>query len=258
MIAKPLAKSRETVTPPARRTARVPAGSVVYAIGDIHGRADLLDLLHDRIAADAALRQADRKVAVYLGDYVDRGLRSKAVIDRLLAAPLPGFETVFLKGSHEDVLLKFLEAPESGRDWMRCGGLETLASYSVTGLPVTDDPAAFRAACEAFRNRLPPAHLGFFRALALWHVEGDYFFAHAGVRPGVALDRQSARDLMWIRDDFIHAREDFGKVVVHGHTPEGAPVMRSNRIGIDTGAWMTGMLTALALEEDRRAFLDTA
>lgn len=257
MLSAVLSRLRETVTPRARPSARVPEGTVVYAIGDIHGRADLLDTIHRAIEADAAARASHRRVVVYLGDYVDRGLDSKGVIERLLGQPLPGFERVFLKGNHEDALLKFLDEPQFGRDWKYYGGLETLMSYGVTDLPLKDDEAAFEAARDQFVARMPEDHLDFLRTLRLSHSEGDYFFAHAGVRPGVDLDAQAAEDLMWIRDDFLAAREDFGKVVVHGHTPEERPVERANRIGVDTGAYITGVLTAVVLEGTERRFLDS-
>ncbi len=257
MLTGILSKIADTVRPRGREPARAPDGTRVYAVGDIHGRADLLDRLHERIAADASASGADRKVIVYLGDFVDRGLDSKGVIDRLLEDPLPGFERVFLKGNHEDALLKFLDEPEFGTDWKYYGGLETLMSYGVKALPLKDEPDAFVAARDEFVTKLPEAHLEFLRNLPLMHVEGDYFFAHAGARPGIALEAQSGEDLMWIREDFLWSDADFGKVVVHGHTPEEQPVERANRIGVDTGAYITGVLTAVVFEGDERAFIRT-
>ena len=258
MIATHLSRLKRSVVPGLRPAARVPEGTRVYAIGDIHGRADLLDRLHAAIREDAGRAGADRRVAVYLGDYVDRGLDSKGVIDRLLGDPLPGFERVFLMGNHEDALLKFLDEPQFGRDWKYYGGLETLMSYGVPDLPLKDEEAAFEVARDQFVERLPAAHLDFLRRLRLSHEEGDYFFAHAGVRPGVALDAQAAEDLMWIREEFLGFSGDLGKIVVHGHTPEEQPVVRANRIGVDTGAYITGVLTAVALEGEGRRFVTSS
>lgn len=255
MFKQALSKLKSAISPPARPAARVPDGTRVYAIGDIHGRADLLDHLHDKIQADAKGSDASRHVVVYLGDYVDRGLDSKGVIDRLIGDPLPGFEKVFIKGNHEDAFLKFFVEPEFGRDWKYYGGLETLMSYGVKALPMKDEPEAFVAARDELATKFSSQHLDFLGGLKLSHEEGDYFFAHAGVRPGRPLDRQTGDDLMWIRDEFLASDADFGKVVVHGHTPEEVPIDRSNRIGIDTGAYITGVLTCVVLEATERRFI---
>ncbi|MGD1935556.1 MAG: metallophosphoesterase family protein [Candidatus Phaeomarinobacter sp.] len=246
---------KSVVRPVGRPPAAVPDGTRVYAIGDIHGRADLLDQLHAKILEDAQTSNASRRVIVYLGDYVDRGLDSKGVIDRLLADPLPGFERVFLKGNHEDAFLKFFAEPEFGRDWKYYGGLETLMSYGVKALPLKDEPEAFVAARDELASNFPVAHLDFLGNLRLWLEEGDFYFAHAGVRPGRPLEQQTGQDLMWIRDDFLSSDMDFGKVIVHGHTPEEQPVQRANRIGIDTGAYITGILTCAVLEESDCRFI---
>lgn len=235
----------------------MPEGTRVYAIGDIHGRADLLDELHARILEDSRASDAERHVVVYLGDYVDRGPDSKGVIDRLLGDLLPGFERVFLKGNHEDAFLTFFQEPETGRDWKDYGGLETLMSYGVRALPLKDEPDAFVAARDDLAKNFPSAHLDFLGSLSLSHAEGDYYFAHAGVRPGRPLSGQTGEDLMWIRDDFLSSDADFGKVVVHGHTPEAQPVERANRIGVDTGAYITGILTCVVLDGSDRRFLQT-
>ena len=250
-----LFSSRE---PALASTARVPDDCVVYAVGDIHGRADLLDRLHAKIAADAAARPQRRKVLVYLGDYVDRGHESRQVIDRLLAPPADGLQRVFLKGNHEDAMLGFLEDVSIGPAWMGFGGDATLLSYNVDVHAGPPDGVDRLAHIQArLLERLPADHREFLRRLVLSHAEGDYFFAHAGVRPGVALTQQTAQDLMWIRDDFLYSRKDFGKVVVHGHSIEMEPVVTANRIGIDTGAFATGVLTALVLEGAGRSFLKT-
>ncbi len=233
----------------------VPAGSVVYAIGDIHGETAKLDRLHALIRADAGQRTAERRVAVYLGDYVDRGPDSAGVVDRLIADTLPGFERVFLMGNHEDFLLQFLDVAGAMAGWFYNGGIRTLESYDVdlAGPDAwTTDP---RQVQRAFRSLLPAAHLEFFQALDLYHVEGDYLFVHAGVRPRRPLVDQTRADLLWIRDEFLYSDADHGHVVVHGHTPCDAVEIRRNRIGIDTGAVYGGKLTALALDGERRVFL---
>jgi calcineurin-like phosphoesterase family protein len=242
---------REAVKPQA------PPGSRIYAIGDIHGRADLLRQLHGLIHADAYRRQASRNVVVYLGDYVDRGDQSPAVIDLLLDEPLPSFESIYIKGNHEESLLRFLEDTAVGPAWLFYGGAQTLVSYGVRPPDVPMNPRELARAQRDLAERLPPRHRRFMLGLALTHEEGDYFFAHAGVRPGVPFDQQTAQDLLWIRDDFLLAEENFGKIVVHGHTITERPEVRHNRIGIDTGAFASGRLTCLILEGSQLGFLQT-
>ncbi|MHA1112880.1 MAG: metallophosphoesterase [Alphaproteobacteria bacterium] len=242
------------------RRARPPAGTRVYAVGDIHGRADLLDELHRMIAEDAAGVAAARRVVVYLGDYIDRGFESRRVLDILIDAPLDGFEAVHLLGNHEQALLDFLADVGTGPAWMSFGGDATLVSYAV-GLPAKlDRRSRLEVARADLKRRLPDAHLDFLRNLALYHVEGDYLFVHAGIRPGVALEKQSREDMIWIRDAFLNSSVDHGRIVVHGHTihPDlGAPDMQTNRIGIDTGAYASGRLTCLVLDGAQRRFLQT-
>lgn len=235
--------------------AQIPYGATLYAVGDIHGRADLLDGLQRMIARDAEQAPGRRKVVVYLGDYVDRGPDSFAVVEGLIERPLAGFESVRLKGNHEDFLLSFIDDASIGDVWLMNGGGATLASYGVeTGGFGMD---AMEQARLALIRALPAKHLDFFRGLALTYVAGDYLFVHAGVRPGVGLSHQKDHDLMWIRDDFLGSDADFGHVVVHGHSIRAEPDNRPNRIGIDTGAYHTGRLTCLVLEADTRRFLHT-
>ena len=229
----------------------------LYAIGDIHGRLDLLQQLHQLIEQDAGAKQSERKVIVYLGDYVDRGLQSKGVLDCLLSGPPEGFEGVYLKGNHEEAILDFLRDYNFGNTWKYYGGLETLHSYGVTEASTSDNAEAFEAAQKSLAEKLPEEHLKFLRGLRVSATFGDYFFVHAGVRPGVPLDRQVEDDMLWIRDEFLRSNSSFGKVIVHGHTPEEAPVIARNRIGIDTGAYMTDMLTCLVLTGESREFLYT-
>jgi Calcineurin-like phosphoesterase len=194
---------------------------------------------------------------VYLGDYVDRGEDSRGVVARLALKPLDGFESVHLMGNHEDFLLQFLEHPEVGPNWIYNGGDRTLASYGVPSPGPWAGTAAFDNAREALLAALPEAHLKFLRDLAASHVIGGYLFVHAGIRPGVALERQNPHDLMWIRREFLEHAGDFGKVVVHGHTPVKAIDSRPNRIGIDTGAAYGGPLSAVVLAGSERRFLQT-
>ncbi len=237
--------------------ASLPEGMRIYAVGDIHGRDDLLARLLDQIEADAKDRGSCHNVLIFLGDYVDRGLQSKDVLDRLTGARLPGFDYVFLRGNHEQAMLQFLDDAAFGKTWKYYGGLETLHSYGVTELTRTDDPAAFERARERFVEALPAAHLNFLKSLMLSAEFGGYFFAHAGVRPGVPLHRQIEEDLLWIREGFLDSDRAFGKIVVHGHTPREEAVVKANRIGVDTGAYMTGLLTAVVLEGTSHRFVQT-
>ncbi len=239
-----------------RAPAQAPAGTRVYAIGDVHGQLDQLRSLEAKIAADAAGSGAERRVIVYLGDYVDRGEDSAGTVAHLLAGPPEGFEAVHLIGNHEALLLEFLDDPESGGNWLVNGGDSTLASY---GVDIEEDPpvAVPRLVhlSRRFAAALPRSHRRFLETLALRHGEGGYLFVHAGVRPGVELEAQDPQDLIWIRYPFLQSNADFGKVVVHGHTPEPEPVERENRIGIDTGAVYGGRLTALVLDGAERRYL---
>lgn len=233
----------------------VPPGTRVYAVGDVHGEFAALRRLLATIREDAAGDAVRRRVLVFLGDYVDRGLDSRRVIDFLLDCPAPGFETVFLKGNHDAWLLAFLDDAGTGTAWLAAGGQATLLSYGVALPSGPRDAALFETLRVKFSRVLPPDHRAFLEGLALSHVEGDYAFVHAGVRPGVALEDQREQDLLLIRDEFIHDRSDHGKIVVHGHTVTHRPEIRRNRIGIDTGAYATGRLTCLALEGTSRRFL---
>jgi serine/threonine protein phosphatase 1 len=230
-------------------------GRRLYAIGDIHGRLDLLRELHALIAGDAATFDGERTL-VYLGDYIDRGPASREVIDELLDAPLPGFAAVHLLGNHEQTLLDFLQYPQQAAGWLAWGGRETLQSYGVR-----PPPDFMRADIELLRDqfqaRLPDRHVAFFRGMPLTHVAGDYLFVHAGIRPGVPLQEQDDSDLLWIRRDFTASEEVHEHVVVHGHSINEEVEMRPNRIGIDTGAFYTGVLTCLVLEGAERRLLQT-
>jgi len=232
-----------------------PPDTRIYAVGDVHGRADLLGDLHKRIARDADKASETRRVIVYLGDYVDRGPDSAGVIDRLIGSPLEGFEEVFLMGNHEQFLLDFLSDPSVGAHWLGNGGDATLASYGVD--VKGGDPVDMAAVAALLRKILPSRPLAFLEGLALSHREGDYFFAHAGIRPGVPLDKQTEDDLLWIREPFLEAPDAREVVVVHGHTPVKAGEVHDNRIAVDTGAVWSDRLTAAVLHEQEQSFIHT-
>jgi calcineurin-like phosphoesterase family protein len=224
----------------------------LYAIGDVHGRLDLLDRVIDSIARDFA-EHGGKALTVTLGDYIDRGPQSRGVIERLARNP---FATpyVALKGNHEALFEDFLTDPAVGAHWRRLGGLETLASFGVSVRHMMLGRNLDEAA-GALREALTPEHAGFLASLKLSLSVGCYFLCHAGVRPGVALERQSEQDLLWIREEFLDSTADFGKIVVHGHTPVAAPEILPNRINIDTGAFATGRLTCVVLEGEGHRFL---
>ncbi|HYB08838.1 MAG TPA: metallophosphoesterase family protein [Alphaproteobacteria bacterium] len=238
--------------------AEVPPDSRIYAVGDIHGRVDLLERLHALIVADARSSSAPRKRIVYLGDYVDRGMQSRQVVDLLLEGPLEGFEAIHLKGNHEEFLLRFFEDEMIGPGWFINGGEATLYSYGVRAPDLGAHSGRLGHMHRQFRENLPAAHLRFFRDLKRLHIEGGYLFVHAGIRPGIAPEAQRDDDILWIREVFLDDKRDHGKIVVHGHTINREPQVRHNRIGIDTGAYASGVLTALALEGSNRKFLQTS
>lgn len=238
-------------------TRRVPANLRVYAVGDIHGRLDLFERLLRLIEADRADWTGTTEV-VLLGDYIDRGPDSAAVLD-LLARGLPGWATwTLLRGNHEQSMLDAIDGVGAGhvlRAWLEYGGRETLRSYGAPPhIALGDDEAAI---VSDLRARVPAAHLKLLRNLKLSRTTGDYLFVHAGIRPGVALAAQDERDLLWIRGEFLDCRDDHGCVVVHGHSITRDVIERPNRIGIDTGAYASGRLTALVLEDSRRRYLAT-
>jgi serine/threonine protein phosphatase 1 len=242
----------------AGQPARVPPGVCVYAVGDIHGRADLLEQMHRLIAQDVALlTPGTSKVVIYLGDYVDRGLDSRQVIDLLIRDPLADFATVHLIGNHDAWLLSFLVDATIGPIWLRYGGDATMVSYGVQLGTPQDDVRYYELLQNDLRERIPRKHVEFLQNLELSFESGDYLFVHAGVDPARPLDQQATHDLLWIRDPFLSCRRDLGRVVVHGHTVEAEPIVRPNRIGIDTGACWTGCLTCLVLEEGEFRFLTT-
>jgi serine/threonine protein phosphatase 1 len=225
----------------------------IYAIGDVHGRADLLSALFKRIDASLKAYPVENAVQVLLGDYIDRGPSSREVIDALIARRQQ-HSMVCLKGNHESYVEQFLSDPSVLDEWSQFGGSNTLLSYGVK--PSTfRDPQRQEEVASAFRQALPESHRHFIQSLGLSFTCGDFFFTHAGVRPGIPLPMQVERDLLWIREDFLLHEEDFGKIIVHGHTPAKEPDIRPNRINIDTGAYATGRLTCLVLQDDQMAIL---
>ncbi|MFN0220011.1 MAG: metallophosphoesterase family protein [Hyphomicrobium sp.] len=237
-----------------KEPARLPNGVRVYAVGDIHGCLDQLQRLESLIDQHAAAHPVSETHIVYLGDYVDRGPKSAEVIEYLNGVRWAGVTRQFLKGNHEAMLENFLADARSGVAWRQLGGLETMISYRVD---VSQSIASGKVddLHAAFLKVIPSKHLVFFDKLALSWSFGDYFFCHAGVKPGVPLEKQSPDDLLWIRDEFLASSEDFGKVVVHGHTPVAAVAQHPNRINVDTGAYATGVLSCLILEGDRRSIM---
>lgn len=236
-------KSREPSLPD---KPRLPDGIRIYAVGDVHGRTDLLRIQLAQIAADERSYRGLRSMVVFLGDYVDRGPDSKGTIDLLLACERSR-EVVFLKGNHEVFVRRFLECPQSLNDWRRLGGLETLASYGLRP-SLSRGQGDYEKLSRELREALPARHLSFIDSLPVSFTCGDFFFVHAGVRPGIALCNQIEADLLWIRDDFLHHRKPFERYIVHGHTPVDAPDVRSNRANLDTGAFATGRLSCVMIE----------
>jgi serine/threonine protein phosphatase 1 len=223
----------------------------IYAIGDIHGRLDLLDRAIAAIERDVEDHGGDA-LTVTLGDYVDRGPASRGVLDRLSANPFPT-PYVALRGNHELMMEAFVADPALGPQWRDFGGLETLHSYGISAGRFLMR-RNYAAAAKELGEALAP-HTGFLQSLKTSYGHGKYFLCHAGVKPGVPLDRQEHHDLLWIRSEFLDSNADFGKIVVHGHTPVERPDVRANRINIDTGAFATGNLTCVVLDEDSHRFL---
>lgn len=236
-----------------RLTPKVPEGQAIYAIGDIHGRSDLLDQMLTLIEADNRKSASTAATTVFLGDYIDRGRDTRGVLNRLVSGSLPT-PTVFLRGNHEAMLLDLRMRPELAAAWAENGGWETMQSYGLDVRKIKAD-GRLPEAVDELRNAMDSSHLAFLARTQVSCSYGDYLFCHAGVRPGVDLETQKVEDLLWIREPFLSSEADFGLVVIHGHTPVMQPEVRRNRINIDTGAYITGNLTCLCLETDQRRFL---
>ena len=233
-----------------------PRGYRAYAVGDVHGRLDLLELLLEAIERDLEGRPSRKTLLIFLGDLIDRGPDSRGVIERLRTFRHPLMKPYFLAGNHEEVLLRVL-AGERGvlSSWLQFGGAECLKSYGVD--PAKLDLTSERGAMATIRKAFPESHASFIGGFNDTLSFGDYLFVHAGIRPGVDLSLQTQADLRWIRSPFLEDDSNHGQVIVHGHSICAEVDERPNRIGIDTGAYRTGLLTALAIEGEKRWFLDT-
>jgi serine/threonine protein phosphatase 1 len=230
-------------------------GLRLYAIGDIHGRFDLLEQLASEIRRDLNESRPERTVEIFVGDYVDRGPESRQVVEWLATSQPLTDERICLRGNHEELLLGALDDVAAMPDWLFNGGGETLKSYDVK---VEADGARMLLELQsAFHTALPPVHRAFIASLPRMVDFDPYLFVHAGIRPGVPIDAQDPEDLVWIRQPFLDSSWDFGRIVVHGHTPVERPDVRANRINIDTGAVFQGHLTCLVLEGRSRRFLQT-
>lgn len=238
-----------------RKTAG-PKGHRAYAVGDIHGRLDLLDEMLSAIEADIRDRSAAKIVIVFLGDLIDRGPHSAQVVERLrLYSPVHA-RTVFLMGNHEEVMLRVLDGDGPLlRDWLKFGGAECVRSYGID--PAELAQLSTNKALELLKSAIPEAHVDFIRSFADTLSFGSYLFVHAGIRPGVTLSEQAQTDLRWIRQPFLDDPRDHGFVVVHGHTITPQVEQCGNRIALDTGAYKSGVLTALGIEGPRRWLLQT-
>ena len=249
-----LFRRKPKVSAPA--TPRTPDGTVVWAVGDVHGRLDLLKPLVEAVMTDAAGSSASRKVVIFLGDYVDRGSDSRGVIRYLVDLPQDrGIEWRFLKGNHEEAMLNFLADPPAGARWCEYGGDAALLSYGLRPPNLTHKVEAWARVSADLDHKLSPPERTFLEGLELSIAIGDYFFAHAGARPGAPLDRQSAHDLMWVRNSFLDSPVRFEKVVVHGHTPTRKVHIDDRRIGVDTKAYASGVLSAVRLEGPARTVM---
>lgn len=252
-----LFQRRPAVTP--GPSAETPSGTVIWAVGDIHGRLDLLNPLLDGVLSDLRTTTAERRIIVFLGDYIDRGPDSAGVIERLCdLKDEAGIECRFIRGNHEDRMEAFLSDPSLGPGWCDYGGREALKSYGISAPMLRGQDEGWAEVSAALGGALSARHRAFLADQESAVALGDYFFTHAGARPGVPLSAQSTDDLMWIRQAFLDSRDSFDRVVVHGHTPADAVHADHRRIGIDTGAYATGVLTALRLEGADRAVLQTS
>jgi serine/threonine protein phosphatase 1 len=231
-------------------------GERIYAVGDIHGRLDLLDRLLRSVEEDSCRRASATTRLVFLGDLVNRGAESKGVVERLLAISESETESIFLKGNHEEILVGAYRGDRRLAGLLhRVGGRETLMSYGVS--PEEYDHADLGELTRLMQAHIPETHMRFLDRFRKWYVNGDYLFVHAGIRPGLPLEQQKESDLRWIRREFIESKQDHGRMIIHGHSICEEIDEQSNRIGIDTGAYASGRLTAIGLEATERWYLRT-
>ncbi|MGI9350309.1 MAG: metallophosphoesterase family protein [Rhizobiaceae bacterium] len=234
--------------------AKTSAGVRIYAIGDVHGCVKQLRQLMKLIEKDLAVSPVEKHKIIFLGDYVDRGPQNRQVIDVLIGLKKSSHKCIFLRGNHDDRFAGFMKLPEqAATGFLRWGGIATLRDYGIVQKPGESVERLSVRLSEA----IPKLHLRFFEKLKYFHQDGDYFFCHAGVRPGVSLAKQQAQDLMWIRTDFLAHKKPFEKVIVHGHTPVGVPEIEQNRINVDTRCYDSGVLTAVVLEGKQHRILNT-
>lgn len=242
--------SRQPATP---RQHRLPDGERIYAIGDIHGRLDCLDAIMSKIAYDQDGRPPADTTLVFLGDLIDRGAESRGVIERAMSIA-EIYNTVFLMGNHEEILIHTWEGDSGAAALLhRVGGRETVMSYGVQASDY--DAGDLAKLATLVSDRVPPEHIEFLKAFEDSYAQGDYFFVHAGIRPGIALAAQDPLDMRWIRREFLDDDRDHGPMVIHGHSITDDIDMKPNRIGIDTGAFASGKLTAIGIEGTDRWFL---
>ena len=233
-----------------------PDGMRLYAIGDVHGRYDLLQEMLERIDAEIRHDRPDDWRIVTLGDYVDRGPDSRSVIAELMARHESDPRHVVLAGNHDEQFAAFLDKPDPASLFVNYGGVQTAASYGVDLVtPDGADDTVFLQASAALRQAVPQRHADFVRALPRRFESGDFFFCHAGIRPQIALEEQTPDDLIWIRKEFLTYRELHPRVIVHGHTPNSEPDVRDNRVNVDTRAYESGRLTAFVAEGSGKRFL---
>ena len=244
-------------SPSPKRLAEGAKNYRAYVVGDVHGRLDLLDELLDKVHDDLDRSPVKNAVLVFVGDLIDRGPQSAGVIERLRTYRRPGVKPIFLLGNHEEVMLRILDGDGSHiAQWLKFGGAQCLASYSLD--PVSLARSSEAEALAAIRNSIPAEHSRFLHGFADSFRFGDYLIVHAGIRPGIGLEQQLQSDMRWIRQPFLTDDRDHGFVVVHGHTITDGIDERPNRIGIDTGAYASGVLTALVIEGADRWVIDTS
>ncbi len=242
--------SRSKPEPPPSRI-----GRLVYAIGDIHGRLDLFERMIQHIRTDE-MAMVERPLIILLGDYVDRGPESAAVLSRILTLQKETWcEIEVLLGNHEESLLKFLHTAHHGPAWVDYGGGSTLGSYGVALPAARTDQAQWEETRKMFSESLPKAHLALLNAMKYLLKIDDYVFVHAGVRPDQPLAEQGPETFLWVRGAFMASEKACDFVVVHGHTPEDEPADKRWRIGIDSGAYATGILTAIRLKDVSRSII---
>jgi serine/threonine protein phosphatase 1 len=246
---------------PSRRRQHIEVASreyaAIYAVGDIHGCHDKLVVACRAISADTGVPQG-KKLAVFLGDYVDRGMQSKAVLNYISNSANFDFDCLFLCGNHDEAFLAFCRNPERQLSWLDLGGRETLMSYGIDADHMLNSSGGIASLSEAVAQVIPTRHLEFIDGLPVLAKIGKYVFVHAGIRPGVSISQQNDRDLMWIREPFLTRGPELDVTVIHGHTVTEEPVFGRDRIGIDTGAYESGRLTVMRMVATEISFLALA